>query len=546
MAEKILGTDTLRQAYPKINDAIDEVGQSLSTANAAKTTADLAKAQAESIQTQLNTIVIEGDSSVEAAQARVDKNNVTHDTLKARMDSEQEIVETLSSKAIEKTTLATTTGRPWSTTNVIRTLEINGEERIIHGTPNFERKKVLFVGSSVLFGQGATGNNGWANRLKTELEALGYTCKNHGIPGNNTTNVLQRFYKDVIPEDPDFLIIGLSLHNEGLTAGDTTEEWSVAYKSFRYNMKRLINICRQHGIVPIIGNCYPNNAYIPQEYTYIKSMNAELENMGVYVIDFLGATDDFSGHWLAGSYQDSSHPNDIGHQAMFKAVPPSLFNNLATWDGNLKKGVDGYMRHGIDTTSQPIYVEFPHPLESFTVGFYVRMSTESAVSKAVCGFGTTGNARIRNYSGNDGKLSYVKSTDSSSEIISDVVPMSTGEWHHVAVSYSSILNLVRFYVDGEYVGEMEDELSLDVFTLGGSITNFANNAVNTDFKDLVIYRSRLNDNQIKALAKGHVLLSSIDTYCPLNDYDVGLYSRLKNLAPTSTDIKTKTSGWSVG
>jgi hypothetical protein len=81
-APKILGTDTLRQAYPKINQAIDNANEALSKSIDAINTA-------ENVQEQLNQIVIEGDSSVEAAQARVDAEGNVYTTLKERLDAAQ-------------------------------------------------------------------------------------------------------------------------------------------------------------------------------------------------------------------------------------------------------------------------------------------------------------------------------------------------------------------------------------------------------------------------------------------------------------------------
>jgi lysophospholipase L1-like esterase len=96
-APKLLGTDTLRQAYPKFNQAIDNANEALGTANTAKSTADTAKstadtalANSENTQTQLDTIVINGDSSVEAAQARVAADGSTFTTLKERLDNRDE------------------------------------------------------------------------------------------------------------------------------------------------------------------------------------------------------------------------------------------------------------------------------------------------------------------------------------------------------------------------------------------------------------------------------------------------------------------------
>lgn len=87
MAELIKATDNLNEGRLKLNNAITDSEKALNTANAAKATADLSKAESESTQTQLDTIVIEGDSSVEAAQARVDSKGVSHTTLKSRIDN---------------------------------------------------------------------------------------------------------------------------------------------------------------------------------------------------------------------------------------------------------------------------------------------------------------------------------------------------------------------------------------------------------------------------------------------------------------------------
>src|SRR5690625_3657 len=65
MAELIREDDTLNQGRKKLNNAIKA----------------------------FNETVVEGDSSVEAAQARVDKDGKTYETLKSRLDSEQEDTE---------------------------------------------------------------------------------------------------------------------------------------------------------------------------------------------------------------------------------------------------------------------------------------------------------------------------------------------------------------------------------------------------------------------------------------------------------------------
>ncbi len=103
MAELIKTTDSLNDGRKKLNDAITDSNAALSTANTAKQTANLAKAESESTQTQLDTIVIEGDSSVEAAQARVNNSGTAFPTLKQRLDAEHQEVTAQLQQNMKKT-----------------------------------------------------------------------------------------------------------------------------------------------------------------------------------------------------------------------------------------------------------------------------------------------------------------------------------------------------------------------------------------------------------------------------------------------------------
>src|SRR5690606_21733337 len=102
------------------------------------------------------------------------------------------------------------------------------------------------------------------------------------------------------------------------------------------NMLRLIRMCRQHQIIPIVGSNYPNNNYTSVHYRYIKQIMKEFDALGVAQFNFLGAADDLTGNWLPGSYTDAAHPNEVGHEAMFRAIPPSIFDNLVDWNDTLK------------------------------------------------------------------------------------------------------------------------------------------------------------------------------------------------------------------
>lgn len=86
MADIIQKTDSLNDGRVKLNKAITQAEQAGFDAGKAKIDADKAIALAKSTQTQLDTVIVDGDSSVEAAQARVDETGKVHPTLKARVD----------------------------------------------------------------------------------------------------------------------------------------------------------------------------------------------------------------------------------------------------------------------------------------------------------------------------------------------------------------------------------------------------------------------------------------------------------------------------
>lgn len=71
-----------------VDDAVNKAKTAEQIANEAKTKADTANNTSNSVQEQLDTIVINGDSSVEAAQARVDEQGVSYATLKERIDAD--------------------------------------------------------------------------------------------------------------------------------------------------------------------------------------------------------------------------------------------------------------------------------------------------------------------------------------------------------------------------------------------------------------------------------------------------------------------------
>lgn len=80
-----------REVRGAIHDGIEKINKEVEDSTE---TSEQAKHQVENIQEQVDNLVVSGDSSVEAAQARVDKDNHNYSTLKERLDTEQQQFET--------------------------------------------------------------------------------------------------------------------------------------------------------------------------------------------------------------------------------------------------------------------------------------------------------------------------------------------------------------------------------------------------------------------------------------------------------------------
>lgn len=87
MVQKIQYTDNLKEGTDKLNQSIDQSNAAILQSNNADQKSTQALNNSVSTQTQLDNIVVEGDSSVEAAQARVDSSGTSHPTLKSRIDN---------------------------------------------------------------------------------------------------------------------------------------------------------------------------------------------------------------------------------------------------------------------------------------------------------------------------------------------------------------------------------------------------------------------------------------------------------------------------
>lgn len=191
-------------------------------------------------------------------------------------------------------------------------------------------KTIVVLGSSVAAGwvtsykEKYDMQNGYAARLGRFLEPRGWIVKNISIPGFDTKNTMSRFEKEVLPLHPRVVLVGLSMANEGLT----TDHPDSVFVRYRDGISHLISLCHQHSIIPVVGLCYSNNDYHENHYAYIKKMNLLIQGWDVATVNLLGAIDDGNGHFPEEFTFDPGHPDDRGHEELFFAFVPGMFDAL--------------------------------------------------------------------------------------------------------------------------------------------------------------------------------------------------------------------------
>jgi lysophospholipase L1-like esterase len=429
----------------------------------------------------------------------------------------------------KKSSVPTTINWDWSTSLDNYTFTENGNNYSVKGVANTNLKKVLFVGSSVLYGQGATNNMGWARLVAQNLVTKGYTVTNRGIPGDNTGGVLARWYKDVVPYRPDIVVIGLNLTNENIQGQGTIEGKRTIYQTFKKNMKEIIFRTKQMGAIPFVASPYPSGAYSVDDYYFAKLINKDIEAWGVPTLNLLNIGDDGTGKWYTGMTDDGLHPNDSGAQAIQAGVNEEIFDN--SWRANpfeFKK--TGSVKTGVDATNlSPMELKTNKTLKSFTVFF--KMKPNDGAGTYVFFSSIYQDARLRNTSGN---LEYIGPSGAS--IMTDAAVKTQFVEYDICLTYNDFTHKVRMYVNGVFKGEVSDTLDNRTICFGGGATP-TYNAKNTEYREILVYRVPLNDEQVKQLSKGNYYKSGLELYSPLHDTGVRKDGEFTNYAPTNSYLK---------
>ena len=316
-------------------------------------------------------------------------------------------------------------------------------------------QRVCFFGSSVCRGVGADSLNGYASQVADALP-IGWESVNISIDGNNTYDLFARFERDMTPVEAKYVVIGISLGNEGIH-----EKGARAVLSYKENMPRLIRMLQEQGRMVIVTNNYPRADFNEVDYEDLCAVNLEVQQWDVPTINVFGTIDDGTGKWASHLWNGSDiyHPNQDGHEAMASAFP------LTMWEA-LKAG---------------------KPLPEY-------ISTQGDENGVAC-VSFVPEGHVQSYT-----LSYISADTTYTEV------------------YATAQQKLWQYANGQQVSVTEG-----IDKTIGTITIQGNN-----IHQVLFYRAAMTEREVRALARGKMLRSSLEIYCPLLGGDTTNYAQTMN------------------
>jgi len=431
--------------------------------------------------------------------------------------------------------------------------------------------RIAVFGSSVANGRGdETARDGYTGLLRVLMAQRGWEVLNQSRGGDNTKTLMTRFAPEGAPDpktrylttvNPSYVVIGLSFGNENLYESKTKAEKDAVYDGYLKGIRAVVDRARQNGIIPVVMLCYTRDLYTAEDYEYVRRANVEQAQWDVPTVNVLGAIDDGRGHWALG--WDDKHPQASGHREFLYAFVPSLFEALEKGKPSPVKATGGGFAR-IASGVAPLTFAPQETLHPFALSVMVRTQNDGTLA-AISGSSLLTRTETRQNENKpftattlyadkpfvaslavqNGKFGYKPAGGT----FLDSGVRADGQWHNIVLSHFTARGETLLFVDGKPAGKVAERLEPKRFVVGGP--GAAQTGVGADlqvrpgprqadYKDLFLYRSALNADEIAAMSQGKMLKGSLEVYSPLTDVEFKADSTVENRAQSLTALKVGT------
>ena len=285
-------------------------------------------------------------------------------------------------------------------------------------------------------------------------------------------------------------------------------------------------------------------------------MNILESSWDVPTVNFLGALDDGNGRWARGFMFNDKHPNASGHQELALTFVPTLFEALEKGKPIPAKPAAGRGFARISEASAPLTFAPESTMHSFAVSMTVRTQgngtlaaisgstllakmekKQSGTGPAAAEFEEAALSADRPFASTvgiqNGKWTYTSAD--GTRIASSAA--ADAEWHHIVLSHYTARGETLFFVDEKLAGTVAERLEPKQFVIGGAgSTKGATSPKEADYKDVFLFRSALNPDEVAVLHQGKMLQASLEVYSPLVDTQFRPGSIVENRAQSMTGL----------
>ena len=489
-------------------------------------------------------------------------------------------------QSIDIVEVASNTGHIWS--NKIEEARTAGK-KIKLLSPDSMNKKILAIGSSVMFGstaatylqvgksytialQGTTTwtsvgasndimgttftatvagtgtgvaklNTAYPEQLVTKLntEDTGWTVINNSIAGNSSDAIYLRMWRDGLKNNPGLVLIGACPNNDSLDVATTVSTVATALENFEKGMDKIIKACKENGLPYYIVGVYPKTGYTALSYAAEKQLNIALQKKyGYRYINIYNILDNGSGG--IKTYFDSGdgiHLNEDGHKAIMNAFPSGLIGRDRDFENVAYNKGAGIILGADTTTAKPLEatVVTPANIESHTFGFDFKPN----VTQGACVLGYEGTNKEINI--NIDSNGYIGLFLGTTQIITTTTKPVTG-WNRVRLVFNRDTNFYKLYLNKILLGTSNAQLQyLGMFSIGGGLTAISN-AVGVEFRNVVHWTTPLSQEEIIEDFNNEISKSSLSYFNPLNTIPASVY---ESYAITSMRrLMVNSSLWTLG
>ena len=200
----------------------------------------------------------------------------------------------------------------------------------------------------------------YADLLRKELPQKGFSARvvNQGVPGNRTTDAVQRFETDVRAFRPDVVILLFGINDSAVDVWRNATEPRVPLETYRTNLTKMVRTLKADGAGPILVTpqpmCWteklkglyagpphhdrsPYDAADPLGFNatlvdYVQVVREVAEQEKVSLVDVHKQFMDYhsvEGQDLSDLLLDGMHPNDKGHRMIADALLPVIVSQFS-------------------------------------------------------------------------------------------------------------------------------------------------------------------------------------------------------------------------